>query len=212
MVRKMNCESVIFDLDGTLWNPMEMSLEAWKRACIEHGIDPEILERERFARAFGHPASAVAEIVLPAVEKSLQNKVLDSANEMEIQLIRTGLGALFDDVEIILEHLARTKRLFLCSNCQSGYIEAFLSTYGMELLFVDYICSGDTLQGKGINLGILIARNSIGDAVMVGDMVSDYDAARVNNLPFIYASYGFGDLRQFEAKIDRIDELLHVLA
>ena len=208
---RIPCESVVLDLDGTLWNPMEMSLEAWKRACIEHGIDPVILERERFARAFGHPASAVAEIVLPAVEKSLQNKVLDSANEMEVQLIRTGLGALFDGVDMILEQLARTKRLFLCSNCQSGYIEAFLSTYGMELLFVDYICSGDTLQGKGINLGMLIARNSIGDAVMVGDMLSDYDAARINNLPFIYASYGFGDLRLFDAKIDRINELLPII-
>ena len=211
-MERIACQNVVLDLDGTLWDPMELSMEAWRQACLEHGVDPKLLVRERFARAFGHPASVVGEIVLPAVSKSLQTKVLDTANELEVQLIGTSLGVLFDGVKTTLEHLARSRRLFLCSNCQSGYIEAFLLTYGLEKMFVDSICSGDTSQGKGISLGMLIARNSIVDAVMVGDMHSDYDAARLNNLPFIYASYGFGDLREFDAKIDRIDGLLHVLA
>lgn len=206
------CESVVFDLDGTLWDPMELSMESWRRACLEHGVDTKLLERERFANAFGHPANDVAEIVLPGMEKSHQTKVLDRANELEVQLIETGLGELFNGTVTTLEQLARTKRLFLCSNCQSGYIEAFLHTYGLEKLFVDFICSGDTLQGKDINLSTLIARNSIVASVMVGDMQSDHDAADRNNQPFIYASYGFGHVCRFDAKIDRIDELPQVLA
>jgi phosphoglycolate phosphatase len=191
---------------------MELSMKSWELACVEHGVDPKLLERERFANAFGYPANAVAGIVLPTVEKSRRTKVLDRANELEVQLIETGLGELFNGTVTTLEHLARTKRLFLCSNCQSGYIEAFLRTYGLEKLFADSICSGDTQQGKGINLSTLVARNAIVESVMVGDMQSDYDAAHRNNQPFIYASYGFGHVCRFDAKIDRIDELPQILA
>ena len=80
------CESVVFDLDGTLWDPMELSMESWRRACLEHGVDTKLLERERFANAFGHPANDVAEIVLPGMEKSHQTKVPERANDMEVQL------------------------------------------------------------------------------------------------------------------------------
>lgn len=210
-MERIPCESVVLDLDGTLWNPMEMSLEAWRRACLHHQVDPTILLREHFAQAFGQTAHEVAEIVLPGIGAHDRRAILETANSLEIQLIGTGLGELFEGVERTLDQLSRSKRLFLCSNCQSGYIEAFLHTYGFAHFIVDSICSGDTMQDKSINLGLLIDRNTIGDAVMVGDMRTDSEAARMNNLPFIYASYGFGDLQEFAAKIDRIDELPQIL-
>lgn len=210
MIRRLELDHIrhiIFDLDGTLWDPTEMSMEAWRRACLSVQVDPSILDRKRFAIAYGHPAHAVASIVLPGLPQQLQQRILVLANDLENELIGTGSGTLFEGVPKVLASLGESKRLYVCSNCQAGYIEAFLETYALGHLIADTICSGDTGLDKSTNLGLLLERNHMEYAVMVGDMESDRKAAKANHVPFIHAAYGFGTTVPGERSISSIREL-----
>ena len=54
-------------------------------------------------------------------------------------------------------------------------------------------------------------RNGIKNAIYVGDTMSDKEAADYAKVPFVYASYGFGDVEAYDYKIDAIDNLPTVL-
>ena len=44
--------------------------------------------------------------------------------------------------------------------------------------------------------------------IYVGDTSGDMEGAKIAGIPFVYASYGFGDVESFDYKIDDISELL----
>ena len=51
-------------------------------------------------------------------------------------------------------------------------------------------------------------RNQIERAVYVGDTRKDQEACELAQVPFIYASYGFGEVDHWDARIDHFEELL----
>ena len=66
-----------------------------------------------------------------------------------------------------VRELSRKYKLFIVSNCQSGYIEAFLKNTGLGEYFADYTCPGDTGKLKGENIRIIMERNGIKEAIYV---------------------------------------------
>lgn len=96
------------------------------------------------------------------------------------------------------------------SNCQSGYIEAFLEHYSIEKYFKDYECSGNTGLSKEKNIKELIKRNKIAKAIYVGDTKKDCESANMNGLHFIWAEYGFGKCDKYYKKIEDISELINM--
>lgn len=44
--------------------------------------------------------------------------------------------------------------------------------------------------------------------IYVGDTSGDMEGAKITGIPFVYAAYGFGDVKSFDYKIDDISELL----
>jgi len=211
MIKRFNCHNVVFDLDGTLWTPLALSIEAWRQACIVHHFDPDLIKGELVAKIYGMVFEEAAEIILPMLPENVRMNILFDAGRIENSLIEKRLGTLYDGVFDTLELLSRTKRLFLCSNCQSGYIEAFFRTYDVSRFFTATIASGDTGVYKTANLKTLIHRYDIDTAVFVGDTESDHHAAATNNIPFVYAAYGFGNLTDFDASIEKFSDLLYLL-
>ena len=53
-------------------------------------------------------------------------------------------------------------------------------------------------------------RNNIKSAVYVGDTMGDKEAAKDANIPFIYAAYGFGDVDNYDYRIDSITDLENI--
>ena len=101
--------------------------------------------------------------------------------------------------------------LYIVSNCQAGYIEAFLDYFSFHDLFEDTCCFGDNGKPKGQNIHLLYEKNKLDAAVYVGDIQGDYDATMEAGLPFIHAAYGFGEIAKPVEKIDTLSDLVAVV-
>jgi phosphoglycolate phosphatase len=116
-------------------------------------------------------------------------------------------GKLFDGLEETLAGLSKNHRLFIVSNCQSGYIEAFLDYYGFWKYFTAIKCWGDNKLTKGDNIRLIMEENNITDGAYVGDVQGDCDSTYYAGAKFIYAAYGFGTVDRYDARIERISDL-----
>ena len=117
----------------------------------------------------------------------------------------------FPAVRDTIKALAKKFNLYIVSNCQAGYIELTMRKNGIEPCVRDHECYGNTGLGKADNLRLLVERNAIKAPVYVGDTQGDADACREAGVKFVWASYGFGSVQEFAAKIDRFDQLLDLL-
>ena len=116
----------------------------------------------------------------------------------------------YPDVREVIKQLAKTYDLYIVSNCQCGYIEQFLRKTQLEAYIKDIECFGNTGKNKGENIRLLVKRNSLKAPVYIGDTKGDCDASKEAGVPFIFASYGFGNVIEYEyaAKIGEMKDLL----
>ena len=123
-------------------------------------------------------------------------------------------GVLYPGVEQTLAALSARWPLFLVSNCQDGYIEAFFRAHGLGRYFTDYENPGRTGLPKADNIALVAERNGLRRPLYIGDTQGDYDAASKAGVPFLHAAYGFGRIDRpvpsvaaFEAIPDAIRRL-----
>lgn len=95
----------------------------------------------------------------------------------------------------------------ILTNARKGYVESYIATSHTEGVFTDHICHGDTNLNKTENLKILIERNNIDKAVYIGDTRDDQVYAANANVPFIFASYGFGEAIDPEYTVSTFAEI-----
>ena len=80
----------------------------------------------------------------------------------------------------------------------------------MHKYFKDWECIGRTGRPKGENIQLVVQRNGLKSPVYVGDTILDCQAAQQAGVPFIHASYGFGEVPDVERVLDPI-QLLKLL-
>ena len=112
------------------------------------------------------------------------------------------------DIKDIFKKLNEKYSVYIVSNCQCGYIEQFLRKTQLEAYIKDIECFGNTGKNKGENIRLLVKRNSLKAPVYIGDTKGDCDASKEAGVPFIFASYGFGNVTEYAAKIGEMKDLL----
>lgn len=209
----MDIKHIIFDLDGTLWNTTELSAMAYNRALQKDGrsalhITPDVIKQE-----FGKTISTIADELFPEFDKDTRNELMDQCDCFNTACLdEADCDMLYPGVRETLEQLSQYCRLYIVSNCQSGYIEMFLKKYGLEPYITDMECFGNNGKNKAENISLLMERNGIQKAVYVGDTAGDYDSATMAGIPFIFASYGYGKIKQSAHSISHISELVDFVA
>jgi phosphoglycolate phosphatase len=138
-------------------------------------------------------------------------QVLDACGEHENDYLRGHGGVLYPDLEKTLIRLKEKYPLFIVSNCQSGYIEAFLEYYGFGKYFEDIECYGNNLKNKGDNIALIAERNGIEKAYYIGDIQGDYDATMQAGFDFIHAAYGFGTVDADVPELAQFSDLPELL-
>ena len=205
-------DSIIFDLDGTLWSSTKAISEAWGIILRKHDdIDKKEITQQELFSCMGLPMYDIAAKLFPEMPVQKRNALMDELCIFENDYLAERGGELFDGLEDTLSVLKKEYKLYIVSNCQDGYIEAFLKAHHMEKYFEDTECWGRTKTSKGESNKLLISRNNLKNPVYVGDTNGDYQSAIDAGIPFIYAAYGFGEVEDFKYKIDDIRELPAVL-
>ena len=121
-------------------------------------------------------------------------------------------GALFEGVREILEELyGAGVPMAIVSNCQEGYIPAFLRSMKMEKFFIDYEEWGRSGLLKADNIRLVMKRNGVEQAVYVGDIQKDADASAEAGVPCIWAAYVFGHVEKPAAVMHSFRELPQLL-
>lgn len=198
---------IIFDLDGTLWDASKQVVPAWNRVLdLYPQLQKHITETDM--RGFmGKTLDTIAKLMFPNMDEKERMKILQECCQGEQVYLREHGGTLYPNLEKTLIHLQDKYKLFIVSNCQDGYVQAFLDHHGFGQYFTDFEMSGRTGQIKGENIKLIMARNHLTKAVYVGDTLGDMEAADYAGVPFIYAKYGFGNLNREENAIDYIEQI-----
>jgi phosphoglycolate phosphatase len=203
-------DGLIFDLDGTLWDAAKNCAAAWNEVLAEHGYSQRLTEDN--ARSL---SGIKIEIMFPQyfsfVPKSQYEDFFESYKNKESYIMKKIGGKLYPNVLETLILLNKKAKLFIVSNCLDGYVENFINLNNLRNLFSDYISAGKTGLEKKENLKLIIERNQIKNPIFIGDTIGDYDAAIFNRIPFIYVSYGFGNVTKFTMKINSFADLLNIL-
>jgi len=198
---------LIFDMDGTLWDSAEGVAKSWSEKASEMLKEERVITTEDIQGVMGMTMDKLAAVIFPDLDEKTRMDVLDQCGKYENAYLEEHGGILYPDLEETLKKLQKKFHLYIVSNCQSGYIEAFLTHYGFGKYFEDIECYGNNLLGKADNIKLLYDRNELDEAYYVGDIQADYEASTAAGVPFIHASYGFGKMEQETAVIKTFAEL-----
>lgn len=188
-------KGIIFDMDGTLWDSAENVANSWNIAIEKSGLIQKKLTKQDIQNVMGKTMDVIADILFAELDGEQRMRLLEECCAMENDYLREHGGILYDGVKETFQKLKeRGYHLSIVSNCQSGYIEAFLDYYKLWDAIEDKQCYGDNLRQKGENIRLVVERNDLDAAVYVGDIQGDYDASCQAGVKFIHASYGFGTI------------------
>lgn len=205
-------KGIIFDLDGTLWDSTKEVVTSWNIALDKcDDIDFKITV-EDMSNLMGKTIDEITYIIFPNVSKQRAEEIMKKCVNEEDTYIRKHGGVLFPDLEEALKKLSQNYKLYIVSNCQEGYIEAFFEYHKLGKYFLDFENAGRTKQSKGENIKLLIGRNDLDKAVYVGDTQGDYEACKLAGIPFIHAKYGFGKVNEETNYINTISELPEIIS
>ena len=205
----MGKDSIGFDLDGTLWDGTGAIENAWKGFMTPDKDIIEVPNVEQLKGVMGLPLPKIMQKLFPYLTAHKHNELIKQCIIEETKYIKAHGGRLFEDLEPVLFELSQQYKLYIVSNCQSGYIEAFLEHYGFEKYFCDFECIGNTSLSKGENIRLVMKRNNFSNTVFIGDTQGDYDAALNAGVDFVFAQYGFGSIDNSKVpEIDKVSDLL----
>lgn len=185
-------DSILFDLDGTLWDITSLAARARNSAMKRLGIDHPGFTKEDIAKYIGLPVDEIYAKVFPHLPKETAMQLrLETGKEIASRLPTEGAD-IYPGVREGLEELKRRHRLFIVSNCATGYIENFLNWSKLGRLFDGHECYGNTLQPKAFNIAAVVTRHELKAPLYVGDTDGDQRAAVGAKVPYVHVTYGFG--------------------
>ena len=205
-------DAVIFDLDGTLWDSTGCACDIWNRVFERHREVGFHMTRDRVTQLMGKTMEEIGRALFPGLDEAQQKSIMDDLADAEIEYLYQNGGVLYDALEETLKILSGRYDLYIVSNCQDGYVPAFLHAHKLHAYFKDMEMSGRTGMDKGRNIRLVMERNHIKAAVYIGDTAGDEAAARYAGIPFVWAKYGFGRAASPDGVIESIGELPELLS
>ena len=204
----MKLESLIFDIDGTLWDSRALVAEGYNIQLCAEGYDHLCVTAEDLKPLFGKVMTEIADAILEEVPAAERYALMERCMETENRYLAENECRIgYAGVKETLEELAKNYRLFIVSNAQCGYPELCMEKLGIGHLIEGHLCFGDTGTEKGQTILELIRRHNIQSAAYIGDTQGDFEATLVADIPFIWAAYGFGSPAGAAGRITDIRQL-----
>lgn len=192
-----------FDIDGTIFDAGEILLTA-----IEQGSDklknlrPELNistpTMQQITSTLGYPLPEIFRMLYPELDAEGRRLYAEIWTENLVSLILARKGILIDGAERIIPQLhAEGFTMLVASNGARAYVEAVLAAYDLKQYFAEPFLYAE--DGYGTKSGIVKEYMQVlepGQFIMIGDRVTDLDAARDNSIPFIGCAFGHAGIEE----------------
>lgn len=203
-------DAIIFDVDGTLWDSTEVVAIAYNRAISELTDLPLRVTGEQLKGLFGKPMDVIFAELVPSLPKERQLELAEASFEQEHIELEKKPGDVYEGIGEMFRILSEKYPLYIVSNCQSGYIELFLRKTGFGCYIKDHLCFGQTGTSKGQTILRLMRENNLQNPIYVGDTQGDADACKEADIPFVFAEYGFGEVKNPQYRIQKPLDLVNL--
>ena len=205
-------DGLIFDLDGTLWDSTISVARAWQAAKEEVDYVHVDVTPEMVAGIAGMTYDAIYDTLFPDLDAGKRKEFKALCAKKELEVLEENGGVLYPQLEETLKYLSEKYRLFVVSNCQSGYIEIFIKYSNLSKYFSGHACYGTKSQPKAENIKDIVNDFELKSPVYIGDTKGDYESSRKAGVPFIFAAFGFGHVEgDLVATIETFGELKELL-
>jgi len=192
---------VVFDLDGTISNPLVGFARSINHALRLQGL-PE-REPHELARFIGPPLHESAVELTGSADPTRHTRLIADYRR---RYGESGYAenALYDGIPEALRALrAAGTTLGVCTSKRADFAEAILRHFGLRELFA-FVSGGDVGVHKRRQLHSLLDAGAITTrAVMVGDRAVDIASAHRNGLQACGVRWGFGSLQELQAERPR---------
>ena len=208
----MKYESIIFDIDGTLWDSRALVAEGYNIQLRKENLHHLQTNAEVLLKLFGRTMAEIADNLFPEIPETERYALMDRCIESEDQYLQQQPcdTIAYPGIRQTMEDLSKTHRLFIVSNGQKGYPQLAAKKLGVDHLVTGYLSYGDTGTHKGQTILTLMKNHNIQNAVYVGDTQGDYESTQIAGIDFIWADYGFGTPENFVAVIHKFEDLLNL--
>ncbi len=179
------CRAIIFDLDGTLVDDVDVHLEAWKRAMEELGMPPRKEEIEAYRKAVGKSLRDILEDIYGKIDEEFYKKVRELKNKYFKELIEN-VKPIID--RSVLEVLKKRYKLAVFTSTNSQTARDLLKAIDVEDLFDVVVTADDVTKAKPDPEGIRVVLDRLGcrEAIFIGDTIFDEETAKRAGVKFIH--------------------------
>ena len=208
-----NYDSVIFDMDGPLWDAVDSYCRVWNATIAETKLDVPEVTRRQLCELMGTPLESILHNLLDGSDVDPDNflrRLLDNECRMMPELG----GRLYEGVRPTLQRLHDSgTRMFMVSNCGPDGLTNFLAYTGLSDFFTETLSFGATGVEKDVNIRRLVACYNLKAPLYVGDTAGDCRSSHAAGIDFAWARYGFGHhVSGAEHTIDSITQLCDIVA
>lgn len=206
-------DGILFDLDGTLWDATAAVAKSWTLGLEQLNIRRAPITVEELFPCMGLLLPDIVDRLVPGQNPETRDKIISHCCRVENDYLARHGAPLYPGEENALAALCKRYSLFVVSNCEKGYIEAYFAGTGMGKYFTDFESAGNTGLTKAENIALVVKRQGLKNPVYVGDTALDHQSATQAGVPFIHAAYGFGTVEGVPAirSLGELKELLEAL-
>lgn len=203
-------DSLIFDMDGTLWDAVDSYCTIWNVSLRECGYDHAKITRHELTDQMGSTLDRIIADITP--EAAGDRNFLAALERNEQSLMPRLGGRLYPGVRELIPFLAQHYRLFIVSNCSADGLPNFLKFTGLTPWFTDTLSFGQTGHGKADNISELCRLYGLEAPLYTGDTQGDADACNHIGVPIAWAAYGFGRITRPDFTLNRFEDLKSILS
>ncbi|MGG0456421.1 HAD family hydrolase [Bacillus mycoides] len=212
-------QALIFDMDGTLFQTdkiLELSLEDTFNHLRSLQLWNAVTPIDKYREIMGVPLPKVWEALLPNHSNEVREQTDAYFLERLIENIKSGNGALYPNVKEVFSFIKENNcSVYIASNGLTEYLQAIVSYYDLDQ-WVTETFSIEQIQSlnKSDLVKSILKKYDIKEAAVVGDRLSDINAAKDNGLIAIGCNFDFAqeeELAHADLVINDLMELKGIL-